>query len=196
MGLTVAERDVWKVAPYVATTDDVVEFGCGGGFMLESLHGAKHIGIEANRASREAAHLRGLDVRASLADVDSGWADLVWSHHALEHVLDPFTVLREMARVLRRGGRLRLCLPIDDWRNSVAAAGPDINGHLWTWTPLLAHNLLTEAGFVVEDVRVVAYSWPRGSRVLVRWPRGFRIAAAAAGWLRRSRELHVSAVKP
>jgi SAM-dependent methyltransferase len=196
MGRAVAERDRWKIAPYVAATDNVVEFGCGGGFVLEQLGGAAVVGVEANDAPREAAQARGLDVRAGLVDVESSWADLVWSHHVLEHVLDPYDVLREMRRVLRSGGRLRLCLPIDDWRNSVAATGPDVNGHLWTWTPLLVHNLLAEAGFVVDDVRVVAYSWPRGSRVLMRWPRVFRAAAGVAGRLRRSRELHVCAVKP
>jgi SAM-dependent methyltransferase len=193
IGRESARRDRWKVTPHVASDDRLVEFGCGGGFMLEQLPVAERLGIEVNPGPRAAGLSRGLDVRDSLDAVEDGWADVVWSHHVLEHVLAPFTVLEGMHRILRPGGRLVLCLPIDDWRSEIDATGPDVNGHLWTWTPLLMHNLLSEAGFADVRTSVVPYSWPRGSRLLVRWPRAYRAAASLAGRLRRSRELHVVA---
>ncbi|MFL6240729.1 MAG: class I SAM-dependent methyltransferase [Actinomycetes bacterium] len=191
-----ATRDLWKIAPDVGPSDRVVEFGCGGAFLLERLAAGERVGIEVNPLPREAARGRGLDVRSGLEQVPDGWADVVWSNHALEHTLAPYDVLREMHRVLRPGGRLRLCLPVDDWRRQRRAAGPDVNGHLWTWTPLLMHNLLAEVGFTEADIRLAAYSWPRGARYLVRWHSAYLKAAAVAGIWRGARELYVSCHRP
>lgn len=188
-------RDVAKIAPFVAPGSTLLEFGCGGGFMLERLAGAQRIGVEANEIARSAAIARGLDIRPSLADAPTDWADVVYSHHVLEHVLEPFTVLTGLLAALRPGGLLVLVLPIDDWRRQRSASAPDVNGHLWTWTPLLIQNVLAEAGFVDVETKVVAYSWPRGARLLVHLPRLYRRAAAVAGRMRGCRELRVTACR-
>lgn len=195
IGQTVGRRDAWKFDSHVTTSDRVVELGCGGGYLLERLVGQTKVGVEVNPLARAAAVERGLDVRRSLVEIDDAWADVVISHHVLEHVLEPFNVLTQLRSILRSGGKLVLCLPIDDWRLHRQATGPDINGHLWTWTPQLIHNVLHEVGFVDVVAHVVPYSWPRGARLLVRWPWLYRAAAAAAGRWRRCRELHVVAFK-
>jgi SAM-dependent methyltransferase len=189
-------RDFAKIAPFVAPGSTLLEFGCGGAFMLERLSGAERIGVEANDIARAAAIERGLDIRAALSDAPSDWADVVYSHHVLEHVLEPFTVLTGLLAALRPGGQLVLVLPIDDWRQQRGAIAPDVNGHLWTWTPLLIRNVLAEAGFVDVQAQVVAYSWPRGARLLVHVPAVYRRAAAVAGRLRGCRELRVTARRP
>lgn len=195
IGRVVAERDRWKIEPFLTGSERLLEFGCGGGFLLERLPARQRIGIEINDAPRQSALQRGLDVRRSLEDVEPGWADVVWSHHALEHVLTPYEILTDLQRTLRPGGQLRLVLPIDDWRLHRHASAPDINGHLWTWTPLLIHNLLHEIGFVDVGTTVKPYSWPRGARLLVHSPAAYHAAAALAGRLRRCREIHVAAVR-
>ena len=72
--------------------------------MLEQLDAAERVGVEANPVARAAAVERGLDVRASLDEVPQGWADIVYSHHVLEHVLAPFDVLVALREALRPGG--------------------------------------------------------------------------------------------
>lgn len=193
IGRETALFDAWKISGRVSQQDRLLEFGCGGAFLLEALLCREKIGIEANPLPRAAGVARGLDVRASLDDVVDGWADVVWSHHALEHTLDPFRVLQGMRRVLVPGGQLVLWLPIDDWRAQRNMNSPDVNGHLWTWTPLLAHNLMKEAGFCGVEAKVVTHAWPRGARLLNRSSTAWRLGGAMAAVIRRDRQLLVTA---
>ena len=55
-----------------------------------------------------------LDTVLQLRDVSSGSQDYVFSSHALEHVHDWRSVLRQFRRVLRPGGILFLYLPHED----------------------------------------------------------------------------------
>jgi SAM-dependent methyltransferase len=170
-----------------------VDFGCGGGFMLERLNAAERIGIEPNPYARDAAQSRGLRVVASPRELDDGSADVVVSNHALEHALAPYHELRELHRILKSGGRMILWLPLDDWRRLEQRwpSEPDVNHHLYGWTPRLLSNLLTEAGFTVTSVRVVAHAWPPKAAVLRRTlgRRNFDAVAHAWAILGRRRQL-------
>jgi hypothetical protein len=56
-----------------------------------------------------------------------------------------------------------LYVAIDDWRSRhQRRVDPDINHHLYTWTPLLLANLLREAGFADPDCRSKAEGCPAG----------------------------------
>lgn len=161
--------------------------------MLEALGAAEKIGVEVNPHAREEARGRGLDVRAGLDEVERHWADVVVSNHALEHTLHPFGVLSELHEVLRPGGLLALVLPIDDWRTSRRATGPDRHGHLFTWTPLLMHNLLGEVGFVEVRTAIRTRAWPPGIDLLGRHTRLLGAACWVWSVARRRRELVVTA---
>ncbi|MFN4177350.1 class I SAM-dependent methyltransferase [Phenylobacterium sp.] len=142
-------------------TDVVLDFGCATGGVLSRLPGATRIGVEVNPVA--AAEARGvLDrVVASLDDIADASVDAVISFHALEHVPEPSRILGGVFRVLKPGGRFRLIVPYDNillnpshraWR----PGDPDL--HLFGWTPLAFGNLLTVAGFEVEEVRVTHWA--------------------------------------
>jgi SAM-dependent methyltransferase len=134
---------------------------------------------------------------ASTRELDDAMADVVISNHALEHTLAPLEELRELRRILKPGGRLVLWLPLDDWRRQ-SKPHEDINHHLYTWTPLLLHNLLDEAGFEVRECRVVAHAWPQFHELLFRRlpRRAFDALARAWAVLRRHRQLMALAERP
>jgi hypothetical protein len=82
-----------------------------------------------------------------------------------------------------------LWLPLDDWR-AQRRLRPDPNHHLYTWTPLLLANLLEEAGFTVEECRVVTHAWPPFTATLARLPRPiFDLIARFWAIVRRRRQL-------
>ncbi len=192
-----ADLDCFKFEPYISGNDNVVDFGCGGAFMLERLTAAGKIGIEINDLAREEGIRRGLDIRSSLDEVDPQWADVVISNHALEHVHEPYGTLKAVGAVLRPGGTLVLWLPIDDWRLHVKPHPDDVNGHLYTWTPQLLWNLLTELGFEVETVRVVSRAHlPAGNRSLNRYNKLFAILSSFWSRLRKRRQLCAVARRP
>ncbi len=162
-----------KFAAHVKKTDTVIDFGCGSGAVLASLDCARRIGVEINPAAREVAAQNGVEVYATLDEIPDGVAQVVISNHALEHVPYPLQALRELRHKLAPGGRLILVVPIDDWRVERQVNVNDVNRHFYTWTPLLLGNLLDEAGYRVERVRIFTHAWPphwkRLSRSLPAW---------------------------
>lgn len=153
--------------PFIASTDTVMDFGCASGEVLMAIPCARRIGVEVNPAFLSRARDNGIEAYASLADVPLSSVDVVISGHALEHCLRPLDELLGIARTLRDGGRFVLVLPLDDWRVQRRFDSRDLNHHLYAWTPLLLGNLVSEAGFEVERVRVLTYAWPpRGAHQL------------------------------
>jgi SAM-dependent methyltransferase len=193
-----ARIELAKFEAELGPGDRVVDFGCGGGWLLGLLPGAEHTGIEPNPSARAEGRRRGLRIVESAAELDDGSADVVVSNHALEHTLTPWSELRELARILRPGGRLLLWLPIDDWRRQRRPEPDDVNHHLYTWTPQLLSNLLAEAGFEVLECRVVAHAWPRYHRTLFRLLSRPAFDLLARGWSRLAlrRQLHAVALRP
>jgi SAM-dependent methyltransferase len=187
-----------KFAPHVQPTDTVVDFGCGGGYVLAALDVGERIGIEVNDVARAEANARGVRAVASSSELPDAIADVVISNHALEHTLAPLHELTELFRLLKPGGRLILWVPLDDWRRQRKHVPDDPNHHLYTWTPLLLANLLAEAGFDVRETRVVAHAWPQFHTYVHRIlpPRGWELACRVWSRLVLRRQVAAIAVRP
>jgi SAM-dependent methyltransferase len=172
---------VKRFAPYVKATDTVLDFGCAGGGLLGGLVAARRIGVEINDVAREAAvRDHAVEAYKSLADVPDAVADVVVSNHTLEHIAAPFDALCQLRPKLKPNGRLVLVLPIDDWRAQRRWHADDINRHLYTWTPMNLGNLLDEAGYRPEELRIIHRTLMRGFDKLARLPQP---AFEAVSWL-------------
>jgi SAM-dependent methyltransferase len=150
-----------KFVPFVAPTDSVLEFGCGGGWMLKGIDAAEKVGVEPNPTARDVSASNGIEVYASISEVPERQFTRIISNHFLEHLPDPVQSLRELRDLLAPDGRLILVVPIDDWRVQKRIAD-DVDHHLQTWTPPLLANTLTEAGFTPLSVTVLTHAWPIG----------------------------------
>jgi len=200
------ERDAWtkaelarrKFQGYLSATDTVVDFGCGGGYLLALLPVNHKIGVEVNDRNRETAAGLGIETVTFTDELPEGLADAIISNHALEHALHPLMELKGLRRSMRIGGRLVLWLPIDDWRVQRKPRPGNQDHHLYTWTPLLVGNLLEEAGFKLVQSRVVTSGYPgRFTFPLVRRlsGRAFDAVAFASAVVLRRRQLLVVATK-
>jgi SAM-dependent methyltransferase len=157
--------------PYVKPGHSVLDFGCGGGFILSRLRCAHKYGVEVNPSARDEAARNGLTVLSDLGEMKNASVDVVISNHALEHVRDPLGELRRMRQTLKPGGRLVLVTPFERgsaWRPA------DKNQHLYTWSPMNLGNLVTSAGFKVESAVVISHRFP---------PFGLKIRKAIGGSL-------------
>ncbi len=105
------------------SADTVVDVGCGGG--IDSLIAAEMVGTAGRvigidmtpamvvkaRTSAAMAGVKNVDFRVGFGEalpVEDGWADVVISNGVLNLMPDKDAALREMARVLRPGGRLQI----------------------------------------------------------------------------------------
>lgn len=198
-GAEVAARiAVTRFQPHVRPTDDVVDFGCGTGWLLNVLQAGTKTGIEPNPAARRHASELGIAAVASPSELGDATADVVVSNHALEHSLSPYQELQQLHRILRPGGRIVIGLPIDDWRTQRRADPANPDHHLFTWTPQLITNLLQEAGFAVDSAHAFTYLQPYYNETLFpRLPRRtFDAIARAFGTVKRYRQLLAVAHRP
>lgn len=159
-GMFGARINARKFRDFVKPDDCILDFGCGGGFLLKTLECARRIGVDLNPAALAYAASLDIECYQCLSLVPDGVADLVISDHALEHVPFPIGALKELRAKLKPTGQLVLCVPIDNWRTQKRFNLHDQNHHLHTWTPQLLGNSLTEAGYEVLNVYPRIFAWP------------------------------------
>ncbi len=154
-----AKLERMKFENYISPTDRVLDFGCGGGWILSELNCAERIGVELNSEAHECCLANGLKVYHDLESVEERDIDVVISNHCLEHVPYPIEALKGIHRLLKTSGKMILVVPIDDWRVQEDHTGKDIDHHLHTWTPRLLANTLVEAGFSIKSIDVLTHAW-------------------------------------
>mmetsp|Transcript_16606 Transcript_16606/g.39855 ORF Transcript_16606/g.39855 Transcript_16606/m.39855 type:complete len:278 (-) Transcript_16606:328-1161(-) len=144
-------------------TDTVMDFGCGGGFVLSHMNPrqARRICVEINPFGRSDAIKQGIEqVVAHVSSVRCGTVDLAFTLSVLEHVGCPICELRRIRATLKPRGRLLVGIK-HEWKDEAfIGAKADADHHLYTWNRKLLGNMIEAAGFV--DVRVEARmaAWP------------------------------------
>lgn len=140
----------------------VIDFGCGGGFLLANVTCAAKYGIEPNPAARQTAASNGVTVFANtaeaLASLGADSIDVIISDNALEHALEPWKELVALKPLLKRGGLLHFVVPCENigWKYK----HDDVNQHVYSWSPQSFGNLLKAAGYDVVHSRPYIHKWP------------------------------------
>ncbi len=161
-----AKANRFRFARYVRATDRIVDFGCGGGYLLASLDCADRMGVEVNPVARKEVERQNIKCVSTVSGLPDGWADVIISHSALEHVEAPLTELRGLFPKVRPGGLIVFSIPHESlgWEYRPN----DINQHLYTWSPMCAGNLFAAAGFQVESVTADRSLWPPNYELIYR----------------------------
>ena len=147
--------------------DDLLDVGCGAAVLLADhaakvryVAGLEASGIQLGKArSRLAERLAAGSAELVRGDMGSlPWEDGRFSAVAAVNVLkfapDPPVALREMARVLRAGGRIVITIddfPKQSWGGTERSGEADAFGQ-WQWTDTDIQRLLEGAGFVVDEM--------------------------------------------
>ncbi len=156
-----------KFSDFINIDCKVIDFGCGGGFLLSQINCADKIGIEVNHVALEEARRRGIKVVDNVCEIESGWADVVISNHTLEHVPNPIETLRQLNAAIRCDGLIVIVVPCETIFGSYVPN--DKNHHLYTWNPMTLGNILNESGFSVLESKVFWHKWPPFRRHIVKW---------------------------
>ncbi len=155
-----------KFEAYISQADTVLDFGCGGGFLLKGLQCQRRLGVEVNPAAATTAKENGIDVYSCADDVEDASIDVIISNNALEHTLMPLQELQSLYKKLKPGGRIVFVVPCESI--SFAYKPDDVNRHLFSWSPMCLGNLFDEAGFEVHESKPYIHKWPPRFRWFAR----------------------------
>ncbi len=147
---------------YISPTDRVVDFGCGGGFLLSNLDCKERVGIEINPTAAAMARENGVKTYQFVEEVPDEFTDVVISVHALEHTYNPLKQLQGLHRILKKGGKAVIIVPCESikWKYK----DNDVDQHLYTWSPMCIGNLMKLAGFEVHESKPCPCRWFRPFR--------------------------------
>lgn len=153
--------DVWKFEEYISPNDTVLDFGCGGGYLLSALKCKSKYGIEINPTAAFEAIRKDILVLDEINKMPKNLQfDVIISNHALEHVPNPLETIKELKNHLKDSGRIVVYVPLEDWRRKGQSFDRnDINRHLYAWTPKCIGNLFLTAGYDVKEVKIVNHAW-------------------------------------
>lgn len=144
----------------IQDADVLMDFGCGGGYLLAQFPNTHKIGFEINKSAWSECVRNNVRVTDTYDDIEDDSVDTILSCHALEHVPSPFETLRQLYKKLKRGGKFILIVPCEQpSENSFYYSPNDINQHLYTWCPMTLGNLVTLSGFRVLSSLPIQHQW-------------------------------------
>ena len=172
-------RDFVEISP----ASRVLDYGCGQGSYLRYFHerGIDIHGAEVTDTLVDATRMHGLSVKkvtdfSSLPFADAEF-DVVYLMQVFEHLRDPKRFMRELSRVLKRGGALYLAVPnaSSTWRRlfrSNWVSGYFVPFHLVNYTDDALANLGSEYGFRrIRNWSRTPDSWFRLNLKAMMYPR-------------------------
>jgi len=158
VGMLSGSLNAEKFSEFVKSTDSVLDFGAGGGFLLASLNAARKVGVEINAEARAYASKLHLEMVESLEELPNDAFDVVVSNHALEHTVAPLGIAKLLFDKLKPGGSAIIVVPCERYDTKFVPNNRD--QHLYTWSPMNIANLFSAAGFNVISSRRFAHRWP------------------------------------
>lgn len=185
LGVFGGKMNADKFKKYVNNQDTVLDFGCGGGYILSNLLCKRKIGVEINDSARLDAEANKIEVFKAIIDVPDDTCDLIISHHALEHTENPFEVIKQLLPKLKVDGKVVFIIPNEKkkkWNPN------DINKHLYTWAEINIGNLFDFAGYDVLSVKEIYHRWPPKYMLINKYfgKNIFNLSCIVYGYLRRN----------
>jgi SAM-dependent methyltransferase len=135
----------------------VLDFGCGYGQMLQTLHyfGFRHLTGADAFIETDIIYPFGVKIlKRTLAELEPAF-DLIMLHHSFEHLPDPRHTLSQLHRLLDDDGAVLIRLPLASFaweKYGVNWVQLDPPRHLFLYTEKSFRQLIAEAGFDVVKV--------------------------------------------
>ena len=158
MGEFGGKANLFKFERFISKTDIVLDFGCGGGFLLDNLNCIGKIGIELNEIARLDCISLGIECYENIDIIGDLSIDVIISHHCLEHTTSPFEHIEKFYKKLKKGGKVIIVLPTDNFKKKFKLN--DVDYHLYSFSQMNLGNLLDSVGFKEIQINPIFHKWP------------------------------------
>jgi len=88
--------DLTKFKGWIQPNFKIIDFGCGGGYLLKNIICREKIGVEINETASRQAEQLGIKVYETTNEIEDNWADLIISTNVLEHCCSPLGELKDL----------------------------------------------------------------------------------------------------
>ncbi len=150
----------FKFEEYIDDDDKILDFGCGGGYLLSNFKNSVKHGFEINKHAHEECKLNGVVPFDDYNTLTDCYYDIIISNHAFEHVPDPLIVFQKLFTKLKQGGIIVIVIPYEQGHESSAIYKEnDINQHLYTWCPQAFGNLAKFANYKIINCSFLRHQW-------------------------------------
>jgi len=144
----------------------LLEVGCGDGLFLKRMqdHHWKVEGCDFDpRLAQEAERKYQISVRIGTLEslnYPSNCFDALVMNHVFEHVYDSHTLLKEIFRILKPGGRIVIVTPnAQSWGHAFfkeSWRGLEPPRHLKIFTPRALESVVHNSGFIINSIKTTA----------------------------------------
>jgi len=150
----------FKFEEFVKPFYTIIDFGCGGGFLLNQFPCKRKIGVEINKSAITNAQTLGIEVHADANTIEDEVADIIISNHAFEHIPDPYHTLLTLKNKLKPGGLIIIVVPCEQpTKSGFEYKEKDVNQHIFTWVSVTLGNLVKMAGFKIIKAETLRHCW-------------------------------------
>ena len=152
---------------HISPAEVVLDFGCGGGFLLKNLNCQRKMGVEINPVAREYCNqINGITCYDSLEYVPDASVDVAISSHCLEHTSNPYEIVCTLFDKLKTDGKIVIVVPLDS--HKYRWTPNDVNNHLYSFSPMNLGNILQGAGFKEIKTEAILHKWVPGYKHVER----------------------------
>jgi SAM-dependent methyltransferase len=152
--------NMFKFEKYINSNDKLLDFGCGGGYLLKNFNVKEKFGFEINVATHQQCKEFNINVTDKWDDLQDNYFDTIISNHAMEHVHEPLNILKNLYKKLKPNGKLVIVIPCEQpSETGFHYKENDINQHLYTWCPMTFGNLAKLAGFNIITCNTIQHQW-------------------------------------
>lgn len=138
----------------------IMDFGCGGGYLLNNFEAKEKIGFEVNKICWEQCEKFGIKMYDNFDNISDNYIDYIISNHAFEHVSDPYYNFKQLYKKLKSDGKLIIVIPCEQPNEDAFRYKEDDNNqHLYTWCPQTFGNLAKLAGFKIISCNAFQHQW-------------------------------------
>lgn len=153
------KANLFKFEKHIKPSDTVLDFGCGGGFLLKNINCKEKIGVEINDTAREYCTLiHNIKCFKTITEIPDNSIDVIISNHCLEHTTDPYSILTEMIKKIKPKGKIVIVVPIDSYKQRWQPG--DVNMHLFSFSPMNIGNLFSLCGLQEVKTTYILHKWP------------------------------------